>query len=279
MKNLLKLTLTLAIIAIALILIIPSQSTQAAETSTFIGTFDGSEQITPPEYCGISEGGEGEEAPDFFTPYDVIGPIQVSITGSYSYTDLSIDYDIDMWLDIFTPTINFLDDNAYVASFDDYGTVVLTAEVDYYFVVTPLSCQEEFGTWEFSMVGPGNVFIVSDNRLNPTLGDTEVILYPAFDDAGNRTIVAYCVNADSNIFEALTVSQADLPASTPAQNTLIASSPNCLVEFWALGSGNDFRYQVNYGPNANGNVIELLFNDFLGADITWTNFNLYDIGG
>jgi len=282
-KKLLKMTLIIALLAMVAISFAPSHTIHAAETSTFSGVFDGSEQGLPIEYCFGGElpeeieFPEGEGFPDGFefppTPYDLLGPIRVTVTGTYSYVDLSIDYDIDIWLDILLTNTDFLDFGAYIASFDDYGEVVLTAGVDYYFLVTPLSCLPEFGIWEFSMTGPGSVEIVSDGRLNPTLGDTEVILYPNFDEDGNRTIEIYCVNPDSSISLGLTVSQADLPAETPAQNTLIAESSTCLIQFWALGAGNDFAYQVNFGPNGNGNIIELLFNDFLGRNIAWTNFN------
>lgn len=74
------------------------------------------------------------------TPYQQTGPIQVSKTGRYYYSDLSIDYAVDMCLQIFTAPFNPSDPSAnrVANELDDYGNVELQIGKDYYFVAQPL---------------------------------------------------------------------------------------------------------------------------------------------
>ena len=67
------------------------------------------------------------------------GPVQVSGTGAYYYTDLSINYAVDMCLQIYSAPFNPANPGANrVVLFDDDGSVQLEAGQDYYFVSQPL---------------------------------------------------------------------------------------------------------------------------------------------
>ena len=71
--------------------------------------------------------------------YKQSGPMQVSRTGTYYYTDLSINYDVDMCLQIFSAPFNPASPAANrIEIFDDFGSVQLEAGKDYYFVAQPL---------------------------------------------------------------------------------------------------------------------------------------------
>jgi hypothetical protein len=70
--------------------------------------------------------------------YRESGPIRVSESGTYYYTDISIDFDVDMCLQVYSapfdpanPTKNRL------AWFEDRGIVELQENTDYYFVAQP----------------------------------------------------------------------------------------------------------------------------------------------
>jgi hypothetical protein len=72
--------------------------------------------------------------------YQQSGPVQVMISGTHYYTDLSIEFDVDMCLQIFTAPFNPANPGANrVEVIDDFGSVDLEAGKDYYFVVQPLN--------------------------------------------------------------------------------------------------------------------------------------------
>lgn len=74
-------------------------------------------------------------------PYQASGPMQVSRDGSYYYTDISIEFDIDMCLQVYSAPFDPAnpDANRIGNALDDFGVVELTAGRDYYFVVQPLA--------------------------------------------------------------------------------------------------------------------------------------------
>jgi hypothetical protein len=64
--------------------------------------------------------------------------VQVSTTGTYYYADLSLEYAVDMCLQIFTAPFDPANPAANrVFAEDDYGSVELEAGQDYYFVTQP----------------------------------------------------------------------------------------------------------------------------------------------
>jgi len=111
----------------------------------YIGQFDGSEPKTDTYDCGS----------DYL--YEVIGPVQVSVTGSYAYGDISISYDVDMTLAIYQGSFNPANPaNNKVGAFDDNDGATLNSGVDYYLVVQPL-CSDTLGEWQFALAGPGDI--------------------------------------------------------------------------------------------------------------------------
>lgn len=250
---------------------------------TLSGTFDGSEPQASLPGCGGT----------YY--YDVFGPVQVTVTGTYNYVDISIGYAVDMYLivyensfDVNNPNTNVVDDH------DDSGPFSLSAGVDYYFVIQPL-CGNDTGTWEFSISGPGaftgaglpalptlaGVSIATDARLNPNLGDIDVVIYPGRDNSGDGTMQIYCVNQlTTEGFIAMVITPDDLPSNPVSENTLLMTSEICegRVEFYALAAGGQYAFQVNVGPSVEGTVHEYLFNSLSGADLIMRTFNLYELG-
>ena len=116
------------------------------------GTFDGAESTFDSPECGAN------------TPYDVIGPYTPTVSGDYGYGDVSINYDIDIHLEIYMTSFDPSDPlTNYVLSvednYDDTDAYPLTAGVEYYFVITPHSCLVDIGTWEFVLGGPGVLIV------------------------------------------------------------------------------------------------------------------------
>lgn len=73
--------------------------------------------------------------------YRQSGPIRVSTTGTYYYTDISINYEVDMCLQVYTAPFDPNSPNANQVgnAMDDFGTIELQANRDYYFVAQPLA--------------------------------------------------------------------------------------------------------------------------------------------
>jgi hypothetical protein len=111
-----------------------ASSLKVAVPSMTQGTF-GAGDPTANTSCGNSQ-------------YKETGPIQVSSSGSYYYADVSINYAVDMCLQIFTAPFNPSDPtaNRVANEKDDFGNVELQAGKDYYFVTQPLdeSAEGEF---------------------------------------------------------------------------------------------------------------------------------------
>lgn len=128
-------------------------ATASKAISTFTGNIDGTEPTSfevDDSSCTIIE-----ELEHYYETFDAI----VTVTGDYDYTDVSITYDLDMQLTIYEDSYdpeNVLDN--CVTRMDDSGTVTLSAETQYVFVVQPLfDSSFNTGDWEFTMDGPGDV--------------------------------------------------------------------------------------------------------------------------
>ena len=116
-----------------------------------------------------------------------------------------------------------------------------------------------------------------DGRLNWQMGDDVSILYPASDNVGRPSMHIYCATSNASGFLAMVINGVDLPDTSPTANTLIDTYDGCNVEFWALAEGSQFLYQVNIGPNIDGTVYELLFNNIGGENMILRTFNLYQL--
>ena len=94
------------------------------------GLFTGSDPMASTD-CGNSQ-------------YHQTGPVQVAASGRYYYTDILIEADVDACVQVYTapfdpanPNANRVDTNSGVGILDDFATIDLEAEIDYYFVVQP----------------------------------------------------------------------------------------------------------------------------------------------
>jgi hypothetical protein len=74
------------------------------------------------------------------TQYQQSGPVNVALTGTYYYTDVLIESDIDVCLQVYTAPFDPANpnDNRVGNPLDDFSTIDLVAGQDYYFVVQPL---------------------------------------------------------------------------------------------------------------------------------------------
>jgi hypothetical protein len=95
------------------------------------------------------------------TQFRQSGPIQVSRSGTYFYTDISIAHAVDLCLQIYSAPVNVSNPSQNrIADFDDFGQVELTAGQDYYFVVQPLDTPQS-GAYFYVFAPP------AEFRLNP----------------------------------------------------------------------------------------------------------------
>ena len=110
-------------------------------------TFSGPGDVTSGSVATVPEftmGTFGAGDPVAFTEcgnsqYQESGPIQLAATGTYTYVDISIYYDIDVCVQIYTAPFNPAAPEANrVALVDDEETVELEAGKNYYFVAQPL---------------------------------------------------------------------------------------------------------------------------------------------
>ncbi|HKK22190.1 MAG TPA: hypothetical protein VJ947_00780 [Pseudohaliea sp.] len=98
-------------------------------------------------------------------------PVSVTASGAYDYTDLSISFDLDMQLTVYTDSYDPGDIlTNCVTRFDDSGTVTLNAGTQYVFVVQPLfDATANTGDWEFELDGPGEVLRGTQAEAVPAL--------------------------------------------------------------------------------------------------------------
>lgn len=122
--------------------------------------------------------------------YRVTEPVQVSVTGTYSYADVWF-YEVDACLQVFSapfdpsnPTANRVaTSNPSGAFLDDWGTVDLEAGKDYYFVVQPFDSPAT-GEYFFVLAPPAPFGInkaLAGAWFNPDT-DGQGILLDMYDD-------------------------------------------------------------------------------------------------
>ena len=122
--------------------------------------------------------------------------------------------------------------------------------------------------------GGTSIPVPPDHRINWRHGDTDAVLYAAQDDAGNPALHVYCLNAAGDAFLGFAVTQDDLDAypEQPDTNVEVARNDDCPVSFHILTTG---EYQVNIGPDAEGQVREVIFTGLPPADVYFDDFNVY----
>lgn len=87
--------------------------------------------------------------------YQEVGPVQVARAGTYYYADISINYAVDMCLQVYSAPFNPASPSAnrVGVEMDDFGVVELEAGEDYYFVAQPLFDSQD-GEFFFVLAPP-----------------------------------------------------------------------------------------------------------------------------
>ncbi len=105
--------------------------------------------------------------------YQQIGPIQVSQDGPYHYVDISINFDVDMCLQIYSAPFDTANPVAnQLARFDDEGVLEMETGKDYYFVVQPLN-SDQTGEFFYVFAPPSPVRISAAMSGSWFFPDTE----------------------------------------------------------------------------------------------------------
>jgi len=123
-------------------------ATILADNVIISGEIDGTETLAPaPSICGSN----------FEIPHELVGPVQVSSSGTYHVVDgaLFINYDVTLSVyngsyDINNPNTNLVD------VLDDENSIVLNSGTDYYFVVQPY-CGNFPGVYASTISGTGEI--------------------------------------------------------------------------------------------------------------------------
>ncbi len=89
------------------------------------------------------------------TPYIETGPMQVAASGTYYYTDISIEFDIDVCLLVYTAPFDPANpDSNLIGLLDDIETVDLLSGEDYYFVAQPVFQEAPTGEFFYVLAPP-----------------------------------------------------------------------------------------------------------------------------
>lgn len=121
----------------------------------------------------LSDGGCGT------TRYKSSGPTQVSRSGIYYFSDLSINFNLDMCLQIYQGSFDPANPEANrIAVLDDIGNVTLEAGVNYEFVVQPLQ-DDIAGEYFYALAPPAPFEIgpaISGAWFSPATNGTGILM-------------------------------------------------------------------------------------------------------
>lgn len=113
--------------------------------------------------------------------------------------------------------------------------------------------------------------------LNNGVGDLEAQLFVGFDDAGNPAINVYEVNSAGEGWFAFQITLQDIAPfvdNAPSTNTQLMVSASGKVVLYILDTG---EFQINIGPDRNGEVFVTIFDTIPPEDMHSYTFNVYDI--
>jgi hypothetical protein len=208
-----------------------------AATSNFSGTLRLSDPTFAGQWCSVPA-----------THYNVIGPVTVTATDTYTYADQF--NTIDVALSVYSPSFNPANptNNKVGGTIDDVGNLNLAVGTTYYLVIEPNCFVTGDNPWEFTLTGAGDVnvgavtttttsvvFYPPDNRINWRFGDLGAVLYRGVDSTGNSAINVYCYDG-SNAWHGLQAN--DATASGTSAN-------GCAVNFYILPEGG-YQFNINY---------------------------------
>ena len=140
---------------------------------------------------------------------------------------------------------------------------------------TPFLTAPPSGCGTAGAAGSSTVLMPPDSRINWQHGDSDAVVYPARDDAGDPALHVYCVDGDGDGYLSFAVTGADIASypEQPAENTLIARDDACPVQFHILTTG---EYQVTIGPDEAGDVRAVIFRGLPPGDVYFRDSNIYD---
>jgi hypothetical protein len=108
-------------------------------------------------------------------------------------------------------------------------------------------------------------------------GKLEAQIFNAEDDNGDPILHVYEINDEGEGEFSFAITQADLAPfidNPPANNTEIKSSASGKVTLYVLDTG---EFQINIGPDEDGNVYVTIFTGLPPTNIYSYTFNVYDI--
>ena len=114
-------------------------------------------------------------------------------------------------------------------------------------------------------------------NLNNGVGTLQAQLFEGRDDNGEAAINIYEVNNDGDGSFAFQITQDEIAPyvnQPPANNTEILASASGKVVFYVLDTG---EFQINIGPDENGDVFVLIFDALPPEAIRSYTFNVYDV--
>lgn len=114
-------------------------------------------------------------------------------------------------------------------------------------------------------------------NLNNGVGDLEAQLFEGRDIEGNPALNVYEVNNNGAGTFAFQITQDDIApyvGNPPTSNTEILASASGKVVFYVLDTG---EFQINIGPDENGEVFVMIFDAIPPDGIRSYTFNVYDI--
>ena len=112
-----------------------------------------------------------------------------------------------------------------------------------------------------------------DGRVNGGHGDHIAAVYIDQDDHAKPDLKLYCVTPDLGTY-AGEITQAMIPATPPAKDTLIKTFTACShpVSLYALTTG---ELQLNFGPDAEGHTAVMTFTGIPPTNIHYYDLHLY----
>jgi hypothetical protein len=108
-------------------------------------------------------------------------------------------------------------------------------------------------------------------------GKLEAQIFNTEDDNGDPILHIYEINDEGDGEFSFAITQADLTPfldNPPATNTEIKSSVSRKVTLYVLDTG---EFQINIGPDEDGNVYVTIFTGLPPTNIYSYTFNVYDI--
>jgi hypothetical protein len=253
------------------------QNEEGAWAITFSGPGGVNSGVTvaPPDFTeGVFENDDPTTASDCGeSQYQVAGPVQVERTGTYFYSDMSINYEVDMCLQVYSAPFNAGNPNANRVGnpMDDFGAVELQAGQNYYLVAQPLNDPQP-GEY-FYVFAPPAPFRITHAMAGgwfdpPTSGQGFVM--DVFDNVNQMFVAWFTYDLERP------AASADAMIGDPGHRWLTAQGPfdgdtGELLIYWTSGGVFDSANPAP-APAVQDGTLTVEFFDCLSGQVT------YDLG-